>query len=211
METQTPVPESKTWQQTFLLRINTFFGHLKNPFAPKPGFFIHDLIFVILAGLQIYNLGAGIRYCVLVILYRSEAELNSVYTAMAASAFIPIVIDIFLLVQVWRFLRQTQFSWIILISVAWSVMITYLLIVIMQSIATSSLEVKFDAVTYTLHQLPWLLLYGLVIYLLSRKKIRVMHKINPRNFYLAPFYGLLWAIITSALSALIAMGVYSAG
>jgi hypothetical protein len=212
LETPTPVPKSNVAGKNFLLRIDTFLGHLKTPFKPKPGFFIHDLIFVILAALQIYNLGAGVYSVVVAILTRPDTLPHSLYVAMLAFAFIPVVIDIFLLVQVWRFLRQTQFSWIIMVSVAWSVMITFLLVVVTQLIATSSMEPKFrfNAVAYTLHQLPWLVLYGGIIFLLSRKKIRVMHKINPRNFYLAPFYGLLWVIITQALSALVAMAFYSA-
>lgn len=211
----TPI-ESKIAGNPFLQRLDTFLGHLKKPFAPKPGFFIHDLIFVLFAALEIYILFCDIRSAVLIMsayhqiqtaLSAMQANTSQEYIAMSVASLVPIAFDLFLLIQVWRFLRKTPFSWIMLSSASWSVILTHIIVIISQSIAFASMDSKnkFDAAYYTLHELHWLILSGLLIFLLARKKIRAMHKINPRNFFLTPLYGLLWLIITGCLTWLVAL------
>lgn len=210
LNAQAPVTKNNFSRRELLLRIDKFLGHLKKPFAPKPGFFIHDLLFILLFAKEILNLwyeGKALFFDFVAISNNVIGPDTGFVVAMVLNNIIPFLVGIFILVQLWKFLRKTKFSWIIFTAISWSPLFVLIFTVITQYIAFTSIGVdvkfKFNAVAYILYFLPWLFFHAIVIFLLARKKIRVMHKIKRKHLFLSPLYGLLWAIAMQLITRVI--------
>jgi hypothetical protein len=212
LKAKSPVRLKNSGKQTFLQRIDLFLGHLKTFFEPKPGFFVHDLLFVILALKELYNLWSAGNLSVrnFLAMSRSPVSPDSSYIIMLGFNFFSFAIEIFLTIQLWKFIRKTKTSLLIFATVSWAAIFTSLFFFIMQYISSkisdhNGFQYHFDAGTYFLYLLPWLLFYGFIIYLCSRKKIIVMHKVTRRNFLFTPLYGLLWMIGVQGIQFLVAL------
>jgi hypothetical protein len=209
LKAKSPASFKNFENQTFLQRIDLFLGHLKTFFEPKPAFFIHDLLFVLIACKEIFNLWSVGKRLVRTIGYAGNERLHEhEFLLMLFPVLFSFIVEVILVVQVWKFLRKTKFSLLVFATVSWAAIFGSISIFITQWIAAgyanhNGFKFKFDAGSYILSLLPWMLFYGLIIFLCSRKKIIVMHKISRRNFLFTPLYGLLWMIFFQGISFLI--------
>lgn len=207
MKAKSPVREKNLSGHEILLRIDTFLGHLKNPLEPKPGFFFHNLLFVLLAAKVIHDLWITGRFFIVNALNLLEHSMfpDAGFIAMIVLNFISVAIELFLFIQLWKFTQKTKFSWILFNAVSWSWLFNFTFYIISQVIiaSTNDFKIKFNAWQYFSVSLPWIIFHGLIIYMLTRKKIRAAHKIKHPHFTLAPIYGIAWTVIVYALSGIV--------